>query len=78
MYPRISLHPYLTWYLIQLRRLDSYRREIRLVREQRDEEGGREREAVKGILVLWKRLKDARKAQGYRNTSIKLVRHAQT
>ena len=28
----------------------------------------------KGILVLWKRLKDARKQQGYRNTSLKLVR----
>ena len=59
--------------LFQLRRLDSYRREIRLVREQRDEEGGRERDAVKEILVVWKKLKDARKAQGYRNTSVKLV-----
>ena len=43
------------------------------MREQRDEEGGREREAVKAILVVWKKLKDARKAQGFRNTSVKLV-----
>jgi coiled-coil and C2 domain-containing protein 2A len=57
----------------QLRRLEAYRREVRLVRDQRDEETHRERDAVKEILVVWKKLKEARKQQGYRNTSVKLV-----
>ncbi len=43
------------------------------MRDQRDEESLREREFVKDILVVWRKLKEARSRQNYRNTSVRLV-----
>ncbi len=59
----------------QLRRLESYRGEIWLVRQQRDEDCAKERAATKDILHLWRDIKELRRRQGYSNTGVKLVIH---
>ena len=55
--------------------MDSYRRETRLVREQRDEESGRERALVRDILRLWAKVKEVRRDRGVANTSVRIVIH---
>ena len=60
--------------VLQTRRLDSYRREIRVLRKQRDSLSAAERESVRQVLGLWRALRDVRKEQsGYQNTAIKIV-----
>ena len=59
----------------QTRRLEAYRKETKMVREQRDNESLNERNAIKKMLSLWKSLKDCRKKTGFHNTGVKLVIH---
>ena len=55
--------------------MSSYRKETKIIRQQRDEESRIERDAVKEILGVWKSLRDVRKQQGFHNTDLKLVIH---
>ena len=59
----------------QEQRLRSYTEELRLLREERDDESLKEKELMRSILNLWKILKDVRLKQGYSNTSHKIVVH---
>ncbi|TRY71764.1 hypothetical protein TCAL_04776 [Tigriopus californicus] len=59
----------------QTRRFESYRKEVKVIREQRDEESGRERATIKEILTLWRTMRDIRRRQGYQSTNLKLTIH---
>ena len=59
----------------QEQRLRSYTEELRLLREERDDESLKEKELMRAILNLWRILKDVRHKQGYSNTNHKIVAH---
>ena len=48
---------------------------MRVIRRQRDEESAKERAAVKEVLGIWTRLREARRKQGYHSTALKLTIH---
>ena len=59
----------------QEQRMRSYQEEIRLLREEKDDESLRERELIHDILGLWKTLKQVRSKQGFSNTNHKIIVH---
>ena len=59
---------------LQTRRLDTYRREIRVIRGQRDELSSVERSSIREVVSLWKSLREVREGQNAsHNTNIKIV-----
>ena len=57
----------------QARRLDTYRSEIKAMKEVRDSDSQEARRLTRAILELWKEIRDVRNRQGYTNTGHKIV-----
>ena len=55
------------------RRLDTYRSEIKAMKEVRDSDSQEARRLTRAILELWKEIRDVRNRQGYTNTGHKIV-----
>ena len=56
-----------------MRRLEAYRKEIRLIRQERDDLTSMEREDTKEICAIWKTLRKVREKNEFNNTDTKLV-----
>ena len=57
----------------QFRRLETYRKEIKAMRSERDSDSEEERKLARAILELWKEIRILRHTQGYNNTNHKIV-----
>ena len=55
--------------------MKTYREEIRILREERDDENLRERDLVRNIIAIWKEIRNLRTTQKYSNTSHKIIIH---
>ena len=55
--------------------MKTYGEEIRILREERDEESIRERDLVRNIIAIWKEIRNLRTTQKYNNTSHKIIIH---
>ena len=53
--------------------MDTYRSEIKAMKEVRDSDSQEARRLTRAILELWKEIRDVRNRQGYNNTSHKIV-----
>ena len=60
---------------LQGHRMKTYGEEIRILREERDEESLRERDLVRNIIAIWKEIRNLRTTQKYNNTSHKIIIH---
>ena len=56
-------------------RLKTYSEEIRILREERDDESLRERDLVRNIIAIWKEIRNLRTTQKYNNTAHKIIIH---
>ena len=61
--------------IFQGHRMKTYGEEIRILREERDEESLRERDLVRNIITIWKEIRNLRTTQKYNNTSHKIIIH---
>ena len=55
--------------------MKTYRAEIRILREERDDENLRERDLVRNIISIWKEIRNLRTSQKHSNTSHKIIIH---